>query len=616
MEVAALLLISAVLGGPGLTVVRGTVTDADRRPVARADVWVMDLTERHAQTTSSESHGTTDAEGRYAVKLPEEAPYGLANHLHVVACDAQAGVAHLRLDARDLPIGPHDLVLVPTGPVKLKVVDPAGKPVSDCQVQLNELSDPQDITYPVPRSSPAVFTATTNRLGEVAFNMPRGPTYFDVIVTAPGFGRQMMMVNRNPAREYVLPLVAAGRVRGRLTGTDSEPLSGASVALNSTCRTARTAPQIHVMGFADVTTDAEGRFEVSSLAAGLVRIAGVTSPAGSAIFLKESPPKSKDFPSSDFEAGELRAGETLEVDVPTVPGVLVSGTILDDETLKPIAGIRVHLTAHGGRGQSVRSARTDEKGKYTFAVAADSLTATVQVGPLTGNYLPATSDSQGGRRVVTGQLPEVPDFRLKRGVMLSGVVVDEQQRPAAHVEVQAGVADLRNRHYHRAVVESDEHGKFTIGPVDADLFVALIAADRTRSCLKPLVVEPRTWKESGEITITIDPAAMITLSGRVVSLEGKPIADAFVSSGRDLRGGAWACEGITELLPVRSQTTKSDADGKYTLPGRFPVWGIYFVEARHGRLSARRSIVPPTDVQPGTPYTLEDLIVKPEADSN
>jgi hypothetical protein len=252
---------------------------------------------------------------------------------------------------------------------------------------------------------------------------------------------------------------------------------------------------------------------------------------------------------------------------------------------------------------------TDKDGRYEVFVPSGAGRATVQVGPLPAPWLPANSDHLDDEFPAEGNERGMPDFFVRRGIMLKGTVVDDKSRPVPLARVHAAAVDVAKGHYHRVVAETDAKGKFSIGPVDADMVLALMAADDTRASPQIHAVEP--WQTKGSIDLIIEESAMAELSGRVVNSDGEPIADALVQAGPDMVAENWEHVATKALQPISYLTARTDQEGKFVLPNRVPLLGRYYMQIICSGYVVKRLPLNGSDLSPGE-QILEDLVLERE----
>ena len=589
---AKVVLLMAVLAAPATNFVRGIVRGSDGQPVGNSDVWLFDRQSYMSLDGQPAAHAVSDASGRFSLALPANASFGRNFSFDVFTHKQGAGMAVADVDARLLPVSDLTLSLQAFAPVKLRIIDPDGEPVRDASVKVNNFSDVSlRGNYWLPTAAPDSFAGRTNVRGEVTFELCDPLRSLSLSVEAPGYGLQMPSLSdgSNPP----LRLGSTGKLRGRLVGVDPKQTAGALVRIMSIPAQPNAA-----MGLANVRADAAGGFDVPAIASGEVRVIWVEHAPGSSIFLEKE------------VLGKLRDGGTLELEVPVVRGVRVHGTVLDEKTSKPLSAMPVHVVFYTGRpGTDAWSVLTDNEGHYEVYVPPGAGRATVQAGPLPAPWLPAHSDHLDDEFPAEGDERGMPDFVVRRGIMLTGTVVDDESRPVPQARVQAAAVEVSQSHYHRVVAETDTKGRFSLGPVDGDMVLALMAADPTRASSRILPIEPSQIK--GSIVLIIKASAMAGLSGRIVDSDGKPIADALVQAGPDMAAENWEYVATKALLPISYLTARTDQEGNYVLPNPVPLLGRYYIQIICSGFVVKRLPLLGSGLSPGK-QTLEDLVLERE----
>ncbi|MBM4047904.1 MAG: carboxypeptidase regulatory-like domain-containing protein, partial [Planctomycetes bacterium] len=240
--------------------------------------------------------------------------------------------------------------------------------------------------------------------------------------------------------------------------------------------------------------------------------------------------------SGEGQDVELAEGQTKDnVTLELKRGAKVSGRVVDADTDAPIADVALYAT-DPVRRFSQALAETDAEGRYGFYGWPGSLELHVSKAP--GNYIVPPAMVKKIEAVEAAELV-VPDFRLKKGVALHGVVVDEAGRPVAGAEVT--VARVTGHSYTaHSGPPTDAEGRFRLQPMDPATRLTL-AGRRESAFTEPITVTAGEQKESLKLVLKTGTGAKVT--GRVVDEQGKPIARAQVSarphweSGRFMPGG-------------------------------------------------------------------------------
>lgn len=217
----------------------------------------------------------------------------------------------------------------------------------------------------------------------------------------------------------------AGAVAGHVTNTSGAPLQGISVAAFNEDGSQRTVTQ----------TDPGGAYTLL-LPPGTYRIAAYDA---GLVFATQFYPQKNLF--ADATSVSVVAAQTAPaIDFALARGARFSGTVTDQTTHAPIAGISVG--AYDDAGHLLNAAITNESGNYTLVIPPGSyklLAFDTQLRYITAygggarNYDTAAVFQMDG----TGTLHI--DFGLTRGVHISGTVIDGNAVfvPVSGVEIDA-----------------------------------------------------------------------------------------------------------------------------------------------------------------------------------
>lgn len=218
---------------------------------------------------------------------------------------------------------------------------------------------------------------------------------------------------------------------------------------------------------------------------------------------------------------DVAAGRGGSRDVPLVRGAGVTGRVVDDQGV-PVEDAAVQITRGGPSGMRdfVRrmqargdSTRTDRNGVFT----AERLT------PGRGQRLDVRHDdfesrSLGGLDLEPGATTKGVRVVLRRGLELTGVVVDEEERPLAGVDVELVQSfTFRTRRGAMAMVMPDSFPKRETGADGRFTFQGLKAGDYTLSARRPgyarATVDPVRVTEDGDQ----EPLALVLVPGVTIS---------------------------------------------------------------------------------------------------
>lgn len=516
--------------------VTGRLLDASGKPVGGAKVvWTPYRTEDEGlldQTNGKDpaplGETSTDAQGRFRVPLDRP---GTAVALRIVA----AGLPSARF------AGPFDSTedvslletqMPPAEKLAGRVLDEAGQPVASARVRAIGGEGPFE------SESRFVAEARTGPDGSFAIlEAPSGPRA--VAVSAPGYV-PFSRFQFEPKPEENVTLRRGGTVRGTLVDAGGKAVAGAIV------RTDESAGE----------TDASGMF----------RIAGV--PAGShsvqAVWKEEF--------SAHKENVRVRKGEETEVALRLARAPLISGTVIEEATRRPIAGATVSASPAAGfafgRRRQERTARSDARGRFRLAglVARRYVVEASREG-----FLPAAISGISAALSSPGNA----NLALARAASLSGHALDEKGQPVAGARVRL-TRDFNMRAMLRggnpasflanAGVLTGPDGSFQLRKLSAGRNLSVEAAKTGYATAHRPGLSLKTGEAIKDVSLVLRKG--LEARGRVVDGGGQPVASAEV---RTARREAGVGEGRAAIRLAGMDREKPDAvtgaDGSFVLKG-------------------------------------------------
>ena len=223
-----------------------------------------------------------------------------------------------------------------------------------------------------------------------------------VVASAKGYGPAWVHIQRGASGEDLTLKFTADDVpiRGRVLDLQLRPLMGATISAVH----ADGVPLDPWPGSGSVTTDKEGRFEITGV--GRDRTVGLTVSAPS-------------IERKTLKVSTAKAS-TAAVEVVAGPGRIVEGTVSADDTGKPLARVVVRGGSEGNHSEDIWAV-TDDKGRYRLVGFSKAASYVATAWPGHGQpFIPKTQlvgDVQGLK-------PITADFRLLRGVALRVRLID------------------------------------------------------------------------------------------------------------------------------------------------------------------------------------------------
>lgn len=385
--------------------IRGRIVDSRKRPVAAARVYeveILDRLEKLAETLAGEEPAVrSSSRGDFA--LPDR-PAGSAVQLLILAEGYRPeGLRGVRVPTA----GPLVVTLSDAFPVRGRVLDETGEPVSGAEVELTWQEVLPDVPGDLPVGQAISKNGTTDPEGRFALaGVPGGASELSIL--APGFlpleRQRLVLPLAEPATELTFVLEQGAVLQGRVTTSDGRPVAGARIDAGTT---------------GAALSDDEGLYDLAGCALGDAEIE---------LFHPQYPRQRK---RQTLTAGLNR----LDFQLPA--GQDVRGQVLDEQR-KPVAGARVRLRLAARTGIREYRARSASDGSFQLAEVAD------------GRYLLA-AEAEGyaegkSRRpvVVTGEPVEGLEVLLPRGADLVGKVTGLDSEDLWRLQVQAQDEDGRS----------------------------------------------------------------------------------------------------------------------------------------------------------------------------
>ncbi len=594
------LLATSTSADPKPVPITGIVVETSGRPATGADVWIV-----HALTAdegrrfgmeviwSSRAqpsdgtvpillHDRTDAAGRFTLELPPEVV--MRRVPPVLAIWTATAGPNTRLASRLLP----RIALADEPPLRLEaatprrsqisVLNPSQTPLAHARIIPSRASD-----IPVPESLGVALAVTTDAKGCALVS---GLIPDEIRVEAPGFGVQTIAIRDSQSPNFkthddsnctiTVTLAHVGRVVGRLEAARNEPIKGVMVRA-----TTRVGGYIGSGqgGSAEVSCDAQGRFEIPAIAAGPLTLMLVFDREHGTPLRGEPPQKVL-----------VRADQTTQVTIPLRPTIKVRGQYREQGTKQPIAGVKILLNGQFG-GDCYAITGTD--GTFTGWISRDLNQPFAWPLRIPAPYYQPGDKALGVRRMPAAGSNELvlPPAELPRGVDVKGSVVNEQGKPVAGAGVTASW-EVTKAVIHSILARTDQGGRFTFCGVDPIAELKLTAWDGFASTAAEVTIGARA-AQTGPTVLTIDPRNTVPLGGRITDLAGNPVADASVQLWRRVRGRNGR-EMVIEPIVFGDlfRSIRTDSQGRDRAPRRLPLGGEYYARAvAPGRLAAFSPVV-------------------------
>jgi len=285
-----------------------------------------------------------------------------------------------------------------------------------------------------------------------------------------------------------------------------------------------------------------------------------------------------DLPAPGIADAESSALPQEDGDAAVLPGATdkagaaLTARVYEEETGKGIPGARIHVVGGRGEGRYYETGETDEAGRCRFP----GLTEAKYRVEL--HYIEAYARRESGRTVTvfidSHSGPVVVDFPLRRGLSVTGVVVDSGGRPVEGARVSGDMPSVSAF----ALTASD--GTFQLlGFSEGDEIEIRSWTDQRdgsewRRLRSYRYVPPRLEQEGLRgLRLVLFESARI--KGRVVNAVGRPVPEAYVAVKSERPAGA-------SDVPHRTEQEGEVAgeDGSFEMERLLPGLYRFFVQQR------------------------------------
>lgn len=509
---------------PTITVT-AKVLGSDGKPVAGAQVLLTSTGQQEPLALTTDANGVFSAEVRKYLDWRARLGYAIvrANGLGLGGGDVK------------LEMTKNVITLTPARQLAGTVMDAAGKPVEGVALSLSYLiTNEDDNNYGVLIADAWKndYQAKTDAQGQWVINgLPSSGLAF-ISIDDPRF---VLMQNRcklaagEPAPPFTVR--PSGTITGRLLGMDGKPAAIVSISVN--------AIEGGGGAGAEIKTDVNGAFRLTRLITGKFHF-HIADPASNGV-----------LDNTDIAVKE---GEVTTVpDIKLQQGALIDGTVLDDDTEQPVSGMWLVCSGSKDRdyGGDACQAGTDKQGHFRLRVLPGK--RFVRMESTGQQYL--RNDKVVEVDAVQGATQTI-SFRVKKGVSLSGTVVDEQGKPLPGIKVRFSTPNANS-----LAIAADADGAYQVsGLAKGQATLSIYDDFSTNIPTEWEIVQPKQLElpVTEPVKIICKKIRMATLTGRVVTPAGKPVDGAKVTLDLSIPYDEHAFSGRTSVLTT-------DTDGRFSL---------------------------------------------------
>ncbi|MEO8377347.1 MAG: carboxypeptidase regulatory-like domain-containing protein, partial [Candidatus Sumerlaeota bacterium] len=483
-----------------------------KQPIAGASVGIYDivLSTTIMELSEAIAETKTDAEGKY--ELP--AINSLNARMTVRSAAPGYATSFTYIFANKFKPKEDTLTIEMTdaGILAGKVVDVNGAGVEGASLATMQATPKYNYT-PTDRSQSSPFAMTRSGVGgNFIFDDVAAGDSLRVSARKKGYTTTSKFPLEEGKRDVEIVMVTGGAtIRGIVYQVDGRPAVGAAI-FGSVLGGDGTSME-------SVTTDAEGKFTLEGLTAGMWNLNAST--------YTMKPPPINCAPNVDKQQQVERDG-TVNVELKFPPPFKLKGRVVEENTEKGIAGVYLS-TNYGPRGVSAeertkalkdgRTGLSDGLGKFSIE-SAPYKSQQLFIDAPAGWVLQDNMYSMNMIQISDSQWSDGGDIiiKLKHGKTLRGKVVDKNNGPVvgANVTVKLGEQRaLRN-------AASDTEGQFFVS-YDESTGEATVSVTATDGWDEKKVALPA---QGDPDPVTLQLQLYAAVSGTVTNADGEPVKDA------------------------------------------------------------------------------------------
>lgn len=493
------------------------VLDSNQKPLPNASIALRVWGEKKWRQETLHADATGSA--TFSLEKPID-PKRPAGNLVVYA----KGFA---LDGSPINSNSLDFKLQPGATWRGQVVDKKGQPIAGAKVSASlfrkKAAARDEYLSLDGEEIQQTYTATSSADGTFQLaDVPVGGTVSYQVVKS-GFATESGKEPASVAETASIALGPEAKIHGKLLGTDGKPMK-------KTLMYARTMEIGE--GYGNATTGDDGTYTIEGLSPGDYRVGVMESDFNPYII-------------TPLQHIMAEVEKTTEVpDLRAVEGIMVSGFVREKNTGKPVIGASITANKVGVREDYTSSNATGEDGRFSVRV-------------LPGNVRFYTNGVPEGYIGHSEQILQVGDkapaaltFELQKAPILTGTIVDENNRPVkAQLELWGGGFDDR-------IIASDAQGRWSWqANSNADLQVS--GGEDDSGYFKILNNKAYPIQSDTPIVFKVKKQPWRSLEGRIVTRGNKPLAGVEVTASYFVKAGD---DGAINQA-TRKATT--DANGHY-----------------------------------------------------
>jgi len=477
--------------------VAGTVMIPDDKPAVGARVmWITG-----EANDKNPLIATTDDQGRFHFDGKSAWGKKLASGTVMVQAEGYAmtgGRVDFAADMMHPP--PIAVTLAPASEAHVKLIDPQGKPAAGVALRIRSYYKDRDLVS-IPEGQTGSQRVLSVADGSVTLpGLPQGWTAV-ISVDDPKFSQlrdpfnQLTVASAAITEWEPIKLTLGASLEGIVATPDGKPVSNAGV--QARCMTGDGDNQVFGQ------TDERGHFILTQALPGEYKLSvNLDRTLGGQFASREL--------SCSVKPGEHKTGLKMAL----VKGAIVTGHVSYRGSNKPASGVWITISrANAGTINNWASVSTDASGNYRLCAIGGPLSVSTQVPGV--HNIPENVSVRDGETRTLNLMVDTPI----PPVLAHGIVIGEDGKPVAGADISCSTAD-----YDQPSTHSGPDGKFTIHVSNSPLMYLRARKGDSVS------VADVTALDGDDVTLRLRNNALSTISGKVVDIDGKPVAAASVTT--------------------------------------------------------------------------------------
>ncbi len=419
------------------------------------------------------------------------------------------------------------LTLVPVGKYRGRLVDMAGKPIVGAKLTALMLSNNlvreeySSKTHAVnlPDVVRSRYQAVTDKAGWFEFDkLPMTGKISLVLDAAAGYGSTRISVDLDHA--VTVKLARAGKISGRLKVDRGEFKGPSHGKIYVNAYGGILAKDYRVSLYKSIKIGDDGQYST-----------GDVPPMK--YILRPSFEAQSAFCDGQVTNVTVQPGKHHDnVSIPVTRGFTLTGSFVDEETGKPIPGIKLQFSRIVGYSRTgpFRFVTTDQDGNFSVSMPAGEVYISQQSIPKKWLGWPTWMPDNKQARVKLEADKKLEPFKLTRATKLDIVVVDADDKRVPNALVHVIQQDRHGLPFPNPWIPTNQLGELTLTQLDPVGVIAIRVRKDDLCCDGATIINVRDHKDDSEpLEFKISPKFGFRFTGNIIDSKGKLVPNTKLS---------------------------------------------------------------------------------------